>query len=47
MKLTIRWIELEDNTDETSKREKQEIDVEFKELTIRLNTLLVNNDQDC
>ena len=43
MKLTKRAIELEVKTDEESTRELKEIDAEFEELTIRLNTILENN----
>ena len=43
MKLTKRAIELEVKTDEVSKRELEEIDAEFEELTIRLNMILENN----
>ncbi len=42
MKLTKRAIELENKTDEESKRELEEIDSKFEELTIRLNILLGN-----
>jgi len=42
MKLTKRYIELEEKTDEESKRELQEINAEFEELTDRLNVLLGN-----
>jgi len=44
MKLTKRAIELEVKTDEVSKRELEEIDAEFEELTFRLNMVLENND---
>lgn len=43
MKLTKRWIELEEKTDEDSRRELKEINAEFEELTTRLNMLLENN----
>ena len=43
MKLTKRYIELEEGSDEKSTRELKEIDAEFEELTIRLNTILENN----
>ncbi len=43
MKLTKRAIELEVKTDEKSKRELNEINTEFEELTIRLNLILENN----
>ena len=42
MKLTEKWIPLEDKTDEESSRELQEINAEFEELTDRLNVLLGN-----
>ena len=44
MKLTEKWIPLEDKTDEESKRELQEINAEFEELSVRLNMILENND---
>ena len=44
MKLTNKWIELEEKTDEESVRELKEIDAEFEELTTRLNMVLENND---
>ena len=43
MKLTKRAIELENKTDEESRRELQEINEKFEELTIRLNLILENN----
>jgi len=43
MKLTKKAIESEVKTDEASKRELEEIDAEFEELTIRLNMILENN----
>ncbi len=43
MKLTEKWIPLEDKTDEESKTELQEIHAEFEELTERLNMILENN----
>ncbi len=45
MKLTKRSIELENKTDEESKRKLQEIDAEFEELTARLNMLLEHDEQ--
>jgi hypothetical protein len=46
MKLTKRWIELEEKTDEESVRELKEIDAEFEELTARLNMLLEHDEQN-
>ncbi len=43
MKLTKRSIELENKTDEESKRELEEIDAEFEELSVRLNMILEHN----
>ncbi len=43
MKLTKRSIELENKTDEKSKRDQEDIDAEFEELTIRLNVVLEKN----
>jgi len=40
MKLTEKWIPLEDKTDEESRRELKDIDAEFDELTVRLNILI-------
>ena len=40
MKLTKRWIELEEKTDESSIRELDEINKKFDELTLQLNLLL-------
>ena len=45
MKLTEKWIPLEDKTDEESKKELKEIDAKFEELTKRLNLLLEYEDQ--
>ena len=42
MKLTKRWIELENKTDEDSLCEMQRINEKFEELTDRLNVLLGN-----
>jgi len=42
MKLTKRWIELENKTDEDSLREMQMINEKFEELTVHLNVLLGN-----
>jgi hypothetical protein len=43
MKLTKRYIELEEKTDGESLREMQRINEKFEELTIRLNMILENN----
>ena len=43
MRLTKRYIELENKTDEESIRELKEINAEFEELTFRLNMVLENN----
>ena len=43
MKLTEKWIQLENKSDEESRRELQEIDAEFEGLTIKLNMVLENN----
>jgi hypothetical protein len=43
MKLTNRWIELEEKTDEESRRELKEINTEFEELDDRLNMIIENN----
>jgi len=43
MRLTKRYIELEEKTDEKSRSELKEINAEFEELTARLNMLLGNN----
>lgn len=42
MKLTKRWTELEEKTDEESLREMQMIDKKFDELTDRLNVVFGN-----
>jgi hypothetical protein len=42
MRLTKRWIELENKADEDSVREKNEINQQFELLTDRLNVLLGN-----
>ena len=42
MKLTKRWIELEEKTDNQSIRELEEINLKFEILTDRLNVLLGN-----
>ena len=42
MRLTKRYIELENKTDEDSLREMQRINEKFQELTDRLNVLLGN-----
>jgi len=43
MKLTKRYIVLENKTDEESRRELQEIEAEFEELDDRLNMVLENS----
>lgn len=46
MKLTKRWIELEERTDEESIRELSEINKKFDEITIKLNVLLEYESKD-